>query len=182
MPKSSNQKENILNVALNLFARHGYMGASVSMIAAEAGISQGLMYNFFRGKEDLLRELMALAFQDIQKSMSSYLTQTDPAVAIEMHIKTTCGIIKKKSDFWRLIHSVRLQEGVPGIMVASYREIVDQVTTTFETAFSKLGYNQPKVEALLFLSQIDGIVIMYLQDDRTPIDKLANQLIKRYKK
>lgn len=181
MPKSTNQREIILRTALQLFAKHGYKGTSVSMIATDAGISQGLMYNFFDGKEELLAELMTLAFQDIKKSMASYTSQTDPATAIEVHIRSTCKIIKQKSDFWRLLHAIRLQEGVPGVLMGPYREIVTHVTATFETTFRKLGYKHPQLEALLFLSQIDGLVIMYLQDDHTPIDKLADQLIKRYK-
>jgi AcrR family transcriptional regulator len=181
MPKPTNQKEIILRVALQLFARHGYKGTSVDMIATDAGVSHGLMYNYFMGKEELLGELLTIAFKDIQKSMASYATPTNPTAAIEEHIRTTCKIIKQKSDFWRLLHAIRLQEGVPGVLMATYREIVTHVTGTFEEVFRKLNYEQPQLEALLFLSQIDGLVIMYLQDDHTPIDKLANQLIKRYK-
>jgi AcrR family transcriptional regulator len=180
MPKSTNQKEIILKVALQLFARHGYKGTSVNMIATEAGVSHGLMYNYFAGKEELLQELMITAFQDIQNSMSSYTTQPNPHAAIEGHIKATVKIIREKSDFWRLLHAVRLQEGIAGVLLATYRDIVVNVTSIFEGIFKKIGYENPKLEALLFLSQIDGLVIMYLQDDHIPLDKLASQLIKRY--
>lgn len=182
MPKSSNKRQLILKTALELFALHGYRGASVSMIAAEAGISQGLMYNFFTGKEELLRELMSIGFDDIQRSMMAYQKETDPAKAIEEHILATCKIIKERSDFWRLLHAVRLQEGVPGVLMQTYREIVVYVTATFKQVFSKLGYKNPQLEALLFLAQIDGMVILYLQDKSTPLDELAKQLIKRYSK
>src|SRR3989337_276168 len=54
--KGSRQK--ILDAALEVFARQGYYSASVSAIAKTAGISKGLMYNYFRSKEDVLNELM----------------------------------------------------------------------------------------------------------------------------
>lgn len=180
MPKSTNQREKILKTALELFALHSYQGTSISLIAAEAKISQGLLYNFFSRKEDVLKELISIAFQDIKKSMASYENQTDPRKAIEVHIRTTCTIIKERSHFWRMIHAIRLQQGVPGVMVAGYHDIIAKVTSIFEGVFKKLGYADPKLEALLFLSQIDGLVILYLQDDHTPLDKLANHLIKRY--
>ena len=62
-PKTSGQfkeiradkKQLIIDTALNLFANKGYHASSISMIAKEAKISKGLMYNYFDSKEALLR-------------------------------------------------------------------------------------------------------------------------------
>ena len=180
MPRSSNQRTKILKTALQLFANHGYKGTSVDMIATSAKISHGLMYNFFASKEELLSEIINQAYANIETSMSGYASEKDPHRAIENHIRATCLIVKERSNFWRLLHSIRLQEGVPGVMMAGYREIVIHVTAVFKNVFQQLNYDNPQLEALLFLSQIDGLVIMYLQDDHTPLDDLATQLIKRY--
>jgi AcrR family transcriptional regulator len=180
MPKTTNQRDKILQAALHLFAHHGYKGTSISMIAADVRVSKSLLYNFFERKEDLLKELISQAFTDIEASMASYAAVKDPHKAIEDHIRATCRIIKARSNFWRLLHSIRLQEGVPGVMMAGYREIVKHVTAIFKRIFQQLNFENPQHEALLFLSQIDGLVIMYLQDNHTPIDALATQLIKRY--
>jgi AcrR family transcriptional regulator len=48
----------ITETALRLFAQHGYESTSVSMIAKEAGISKGLMYNYFESKNALLKLVM----------------------------------------------------------------------------------------------------------------------------
>jgi AcrR family transcriptional regulator len=181
MPRTTNKRNHILQAALELFARHGYKGTSINMIATEIGVSQSLLYNFFESKENLLTEIMNLAFDDIQKSMVPYNVQSDPANALKEHVRATCKIIKLRSDFWRLIHAVRLQEGLPGVLMESYRTMVKHVTAIFRDVFTKLGYDHPQLEALLFLSQIDGMVIMYLQDEHIPIDRLGEQLIKRYK-
>ena len=50
-------RERILDAALRLFARYGYAATPVRRIAEEAGVSQGLLYNYFDGKESLLRAL-----------------------------------------------------------------------------------------------------------------------------
>jgi AcrR family transcriptional regulator len=180
MPKSTNQRTKILKTALQLFANHGYKGTSVDMIATSAKVSHGLMYNYFVSKEALLSEIINQAYADIDASMSSYASEKDPHKAIENHIRATCRIVKERSNFWRLLHAIRLQEGVPGVMMAGYRDIVKHVTAIFKQVFQQLNFENPQLEALLFLSQIDGLVIMYLQDDHTPIDSLATQLIKRY--
>jgi AcrR family transcriptional regulator len=45
----------ILDAALTVFAEKGYRGTSIKDIAAAAGMSQGLMYHYFKSKEELLR-------------------------------------------------------------------------------------------------------------------------------
>lgn len=47
----------ILEAAMRVFARMGYHGARVSDIAREAGIAYGLVYHYFRNKEEILNTI-----------------------------------------------------------------------------------------------------------------------------
>jgi AcrR family transcriptional regulator len=47
------KERQVLNGAAAVFARDGYEGASMSRIAAEAGVSKGTLYNYFTGKAEL---------------------------------------------------------------------------------------------------------------------------------
>jgi AcrR family transcriptional regulator len=51
-------RERLLLAARKVFARHGFGGASVDMIAAEAGYSKGAIYSNFETKEAILFELL----------------------------------------------------------------------------------------------------------------------------
>ena len=51
-------RERLLLAARQVFARHGFGGASVDMIAAEAGYSKGAIYSNFETKEAILFELL----------------------------------------------------------------------------------------------------------------------------
>lgn len=44
----------ILEAAARVFAQKGYHAATTKKIAAEAGVSEGTIYNYFQSKEDLL--------------------------------------------------------------------------------------------------------------------------------
>jgi TetR/AcrR family fatty acid metabolism transcriptional regulator len=44
----------ILDAAIKVFARSGYHGSRVSDIAREAGIAYGLVYHYFKNKEEIL--------------------------------------------------------------------------------------------------------------------------------
>ena len=48
----------ILEVALKLFAEKGVEGTTIKQIAERADISAGLLYHYFKGKADLLKEVI----------------------------------------------------------------------------------------------------------------------------
>jgi TetR/AcrR family fatty acid metabolism transcriptional regulator len=47
----------ILDAAIKVFADKGYHGSRVSDIAAEAGIAYGLVYHYFKNKEEILETI-----------------------------------------------------------------------------------------------------------------------------
>lgn len=51
-------KDRLRAAALMLFARHGYDGVSMRMIADAVGLRQSAIYNHFAAKQDLLVDLM----------------------------------------------------------------------------------------------------------------------------
>jgi AcrR family transcriptional regulator len=50
----SDKRKLILDSAIKVFARNGYHGSRVSDIAREAGIAYGLVYHYFKNKEEIL--------------------------------------------------------------------------------------------------------------------------------
>ncbi|MBN1293465.1 MAG: TetR/AcrR family transcriptional regulator [Candidatus Latescibacteria bacterium] len=56
------RREQILSNALRLFAVNGLAATKISDIATISGFSQGLIYHYFRSKEDIFTELIREAF------------------------------------------------------------------------------------------------------------------------
>jgi AcrR family transcriptional regulator len=52
------RREQILGVAAQLFARHGFHGVSIADLGAAVGVSGPALYRHFPGKEALLAELL----------------------------------------------------------------------------------------------------------------------------
>lgn len=52
------RREQILTVAAELFARHGFHGVSIADLGAAVGVSGPALYRHFPGKEALLAELL----------------------------------------------------------------------------------------------------------------------------
>lgn len=53
-----NTKEEILTVALHLFARDGYEAVSVSRIAGELGMTKGALYRHYQNKRDIFEHIV----------------------------------------------------------------------------------------------------------------------------
>ena len=53
------RRRQILDAAVRVFARQGFHSCRVSDIADEAGVAYGLVYHYFRSKDEVMNELFA---------------------------------------------------------------------------------------------------------------------------
>jgi AcrR family transcriptional regulator len=104
------RKEQILEAALKIFARRGIIGAKLSMIAAEAGISQGLLYHYFKSKDELFIILIQQAIQESIDSMKN--VYQSPGSPIEK-LRAITQLDKEEQLYFMLIHQARTSDGVP---------------------------------------------------------------------
>jgi len=56
--KTEQKRQEILDIAAEIFEAKGFEGASMSAIAAKVGGSKGTLYNYFSSKEELFIEVM----------------------------------------------------------------------------------------------------------------------------
>ena len=68
-PSLEDRKKYIAEMATKVFARNGYMAASLQDIAKEAGISKAGLYHYFKNKEDILYYLLKTKHYDHLKAL-----------------------------------------------------------------------------------------------------------------
>ena len=73
--QSEERRRRILDAARDCLGRLGFAGATVSVIASEAGVSNGLLYQFFESKEELFAVVLEEVVRDWARAMS---LQGDP--------------------------------------------------------------------------------------------------------
>src|SRR5256885_12542768 len=54
---TSDKRTRIMDAAIKVFAEHGFHTATVAEIARAAGVADGTIYLYFKGKDDLLLRL-----------------------------------------------------------------------------------------------------------------------------
>jgi len=89
-----------MDAALAVFSRSGYEGANMRMIAAEAGISVGGLYLYYKSKEELCFTVFEGLFKDFLKEINDKIKGlTDPAEQIRAYIKTYMKMAKSHREF-----------------------------------------------------------------------------------
>ncbi len=171
----------IINTALELFASKGFHGASISMIAEAAGISKGLIYNYFSSKEALVIELMKSGFLDLMSSFDPnhdvILTSDELKYFIINVMKNTT----EKCHFWRLYFSVISQPIVNDVAFGEIMEIAIPFFKILTEYFTRKGYKNPESEARFFAAVLDGITLNYVFDPEIfPLDDSVNRILEIY--
>lgn len=178
--KSSKQK--ILDAALEVFANQGYHSATVDAIAKTAGISKGLMYNYFKSKDDVLQELMigmmdALMCEYMPLKPGQKFTRDD----IVNFINVGIDLVLEKPHFWKLYFSVFVQPEVMAIVYQKMMEMAKPYMIGLADYFKEKGIENPEVIMRYFSAVMDGIQLHIMLDPKNfPAKEVKKLLIKQF--
>ena len=83
----------IQDAAIKVFATHGYHGSRISDIASEAGIAYGLVYHYFKNKEDLFDAVINRWWEglyDLMETVAASGAETEKKLrrVIDYHLDT----------------------------------------------------------------------------------------------
>jgi TetR/AcrR family fatty acid metabolism transcriptional regulator len=78
--REAERRRTILRAAIDAFARKGYHGCRISDVAREAGVAYGLVYHYFKNKDELLRSVFELAWGGFLSRMRS-VAEADASLA-----------------------------------------------------------------------------------------------------
>jgi len=165
-----------------MFARYGYERTTVRKIAAEAKISQGLMYNYFGNKAELLRAVFRRGMADVRQSLEP-LSATDLSAREQLAgiINNTFKIIKNNAEFWRLSYGLRYQPAVLAEFAAEIRGYADAIREELTAYFAAARIHPPEIKAAILFAQIDGVAQHYLLDPESyPLGEVAEELLRQY--
>ena len=191
-PKTSEQfnairnesRTRIMVAALELFAIDGYHNTSISKIAKHAGISKGLMYNYFDSKEELLKDVVVMSLEDgigMLEQMQNKIAEMSPIEVLNFALNIFFKMLVENKAMWRLTFSLSMQ-------ISNMPNINKVIQNIFQDALQKIeailqlnGFKNYKTEAKLLAAQLDGIALHYLIFEKTyNLEEVKNKLIKKY--
>ena len=171
-------REKMVEHALRLFATHGYERTSVKMIAEAAGVSQGLLYNYFEGKDALLRAIFEASMADVRASFAAAEAEPDPRRRVEVLLRESFAILRGNIHFWRLSYGVRMQATVlEALGGESLQGWTAAIRATLERYLRDAGVPDAELEAAILFALIDGVSQHYVLDpEHYPLDAVAERI------
>jgi len=193
----------IMDTALLHFANNGYHATTINNIARHAGISKGLMYFYFKSKEDLLAAIIEKSVAEVytyfDTNRDNFLTEEE----FEYFIRKAARLINEKQSFWRLFFQVLLQKEVREQFMANFlgtesllragsdlknadfiSRIMIVLTDYFERKKQRKepGYD-PFLDMNMFLLTLKGFALtfLYIEEEDEYFEKCISGIISLYK-
>ena len=198
------KKTLIMDVALEHFAREGYHSATITHLARHAGISKGLMYNYFDSKKALLEAILLRSLNEIYAFFDidhdGYLSEEE----FDIFVRRVCQVILEKKSFWRLFFHILMENEVREHFLKSYlgsgsaitsadddqrklfiTDITKIITEYFIRKKDKMGPDyDPLMDLNMFIFSMHGYALtnIYTDDyDEIQNGKIINKIIELYK-
>ncbi|MBP2241795.1 AcrR family transcriptional regulator [Cytobacillus eiseniae] len=175
-PLNEDQLENIRNerkiqimrAAIKVFATHGFKLTKISLIAKEAGISHGLVYHYFKSKEEVLYDSLewAMELNETRKFLTE-LSEMAISPVEKLHKFTKFALsssLSTSSDIFRIIQHLEHTEGVPDHLLEFTKNVGMMYVEFFIPIFiegQKAGeiiQEDPEVLVGIFLTIISGVM------------------------
>ncbi len=188
-PRTSEQLEEvrelsrnkILDAALKLFAERGYHNTSISQLTQEAGVSKGLLYNYFDSKKALLDGIVGQAMAEGEEVMREMMKLPEPSDQLRFILEQAFQEIIERKEHYKLMLSLSLQidqfPEIKEIVLAKYKGTVPFLAPLLEA----VGIENAEEESYVLAALIDGVGTQAtILGDAMPIEKIKHGIFERY--
>ena len=173
-------KHKIMEAAFKLIAKNGYEATSIASIAKEAGVSKGLLYNYFSSKEELVKALVMGATEEADKLVNE-LMSPEPKITLKNIFQWFFTEMRERPDHWKLMTELTFKVEKFDFVHSIVSSKMTEYVMFFEGLLSQLGYENPKSEARVISAILDGIGFHALMMmDEYPLNEMERFLINKY--
>jgi AcrR family transcriptional regulator len=104
------RREEILDAAAVMFARHGYAGTDTQLLVDKLGVGKGTLYRYFRSKEELFLATVDRAMHIARRAVDDGIQNIeDPLDRIAQAIRVYLGFFAEHADYVELFMQERAQ-------------------------------------------------------------------------
>lgn len=178
------RRQQILQAAIELLAESGYAAATLSSIAARIGASKGVISYHFRGKDELLAQVVTYVLSDAGGFMSARVDTATGAGAklrayvtanleyLSAHRREICALSAV------LIGLPRAPDGTP-VYATAGRDAVDALAALLEAGqrSGEFGPFNARVAARSLRASIDAVTELLRAEPTLDIDGYAGDLL-----
>lgn len=108
--KTLQSREKILHAAITEFGKNGYDKASLNAALAQSGISKGLVYHYFKNKDELYLCCVKSCFQALMEYLKTNCTSTNQSkIRLQEYFDTRQRFFTENPFFIRIFFNAVIQ-------------------------------------------------------------------------
>lgn len=175
-------KRAIFDSAIKVFSNSGYNGATMDIIAADAGVAKGTLYYHFKSKEEIFNFIIQEGMAAIKEKIESIaVKQGDILSKIKVLCRVQLGFVYESRDFFKVVMSQLWgQESRQLELRESIKKYINYMQSYLEEAM-KQGVVKKGDSYLmaytLFGTICSATVYELISEDKKNIDELIDCLL-----
>lgn len=156
----------ILDTAIAIFSKKGFSGTSINDIAEAANISGGLIYRYFKSKQDLFDKIIDTAVGGINEMTEMLIKSDCPQKALKAFAKEMVDMMQDES-FMKL--NLMIMQGLVSQEHFAFSKIISADEKMLDAVCSLIKKGQEQgifvagdvgSKAHLFVATVQGMAIM----------------------
>ncbi|WP_051920373.1 TetR/AcrR family transcriptional regulator [Thermodesulfobacterium hydrogeniphilum] len=134
---AKNTKKKIIEAALKLFSKKGYLGATTKEIAREAKVAEVTLFRYFPSKEALFEEVInTYSFFPKLKAILSEIQDKNYIEALKIIAQNFLNLLESKKDLIKIMHSE--MQRYPDQIKKIYENVIDSTVNLLSDYFKSL--------------------------------------------
>ncbi|AFY79423.1 transcriptional regulator [Pleurocapsa sp. PCC 7327] len=187
-PQLLDTRSRILASASRIFAQHGYAGATLDAIAADAGLTKGAVYWHFPSKSDLFLALMEQRMQSrlpaLPEEIDRAFSSEDREAGIAELLASQLGYAQANPDWVRLYLEFITESREPEVQkllgsttYKNSQEMVNSSIRRLQDNGQIAADIDPFVLATFWAGMLDGLILAWIANpQRVNPQSWSNQL------
>src|SRR5215468_424710 len=187
--RPENGRRDLMDIAIDCFARFGYQATSIDRIAKAAGLTKGAIYYHFKDKEELLFEAVKNRVSQFERRVIGEIGAIQDAVAALQRVTEVCLEHATKSNHRRLIVTLMVEAlDTNARLSAQFREMMRRFRA-FLRGIIEVGQRQGvfrvDVSAItaagVYAGAVMGAEVEYYQDpDQVDLGEHLRTFLEQY--
>lgn len=151
--RSIEKKNRIIEASYKLFSEVGYYGTNTAEIAKKAGVSTGIVYGYFKDKQDILVSVLDIyikkAFEPIYRFLEGLTLPLNFDVVIPLLLDTVIKIHTKNAKMHEALNSMTFADAT---VSQKFMEQESLLTETIAEKLTSLGINSKNIKERVHLA------------------------------
>lgn len=175
--KNQDTKNKILEIALDLFSKHGYDAIGVQTLCEKSGVTKPTLYYYFKSKEGVLKELLKVNYAKLNGLLelnSHYIPhpkiyEQDVIVTLTSVAQTYLKFAEKNQNFYKMVLNATFAPnfGTLSKIAVDFNSVQYQILEKMFKSMARIHRNMKGAETRLawtFIGLINTCIALKRQD------------------